>query len=66
MPVLITTPFPTSEDTARVLGIPMKRMKEIKAMVAEIHASMTRKEERAAARSRQRKAVAKKVAGKKK
>jgi hypothetical protein len=31
-PVLITTPFPTPEDVAKILGVSKRRLKELKAL----------------------------------
>jgi len=36
--VLITTPFPTPDEVAAELGIPPKRVAELRQMIAEIRA----------------------------
>lgn len=35
-PVLITTPFPTPEEVAKLLGIPRKDVKRLEALVDEL------------------------------
>jgi hypothetical protein len=35
-PVIIRTPFPTTEEVARLMGVSPERTKELQAMVAEI------------------------------
>lgn len=66
MPVLITTPFPSDEDTARALGVSKKRMKALHALADEVDAIVTRSEHKAAVRTTQRRAPAKRASSKKK
>jgi len=35
-PIVITTPFPTPEEVAKLLGIPRKDVKRLEALVAEL------------------------------
>lgn len=44
--VLITTPFPTPDEVAAELGIPPKRVAEIRQMIAEIRAEDERRARR--------------------
>jgi hypothetical protein len=44
--VIITTPYPTSEEIAEFYKIPPKRVAELNEMIAEIRRSMARAEER--------------------
>lgn len=48
--VLITTPFPTPDEVAEELGIPPKRVAELRQMIAEIRAEIRAEDERRAHR----------------
>jgi hypothetical protein len=39
-PAIITTPYPTLDEVARMYGITKKRQKELDKLVEEIHATM--------------------------
>jgi hypothetical protein len=54
--VVITTPFPTPDEVAAELGIPPKRLAELRQMIAEIRAE---DERRAARRQRSKRGTAK-------
>jgi hypothetical protein len=57
-PVLITTPYPTTDETARELGISKKRQKELEKLALELHLKL--KAERSATRKGSKSGSAKK------
>jgi hypothetical protein len=57
-PALITTPYPTTDETARKLGISKRRQKEIEKLALELHLKF--KAERSAKRKGSKSGSAKK------